>query len=190
MNNIEVGCQRRDQCSKNPCHSGGQCTDLWKTFSCTCQRPYLGNQCQYSEYFFPPSSGQIFNFIDGSLMVILVFLLQNSRTIFRCMMPSSHTFFLRFIPPKSVTCFCQVWVLFFSFSTCFNLALAQKYLHIYAFFKLIDLLLWFLRGLHLKFYFFLWVPISLHTCSLSGWFKMHWSMDHRALLCTSHWVTF
>ncbi|XP_060527208.1 protein crumbs [Cylas formicarius] len=46
--NIEVGCTREPQCSPNPCHSGGHCTDLWRTFSCTCERPYLGNTCQHN----------------------------------------------------------------------------------------------------------------------------------------------
>ncbi|XP_065210644.1 protein crumbs isoform X2 [Planococcus citri] len=48
MQGVEVGCQRRDQCHPNPCHSGGMCTDLWKNFSCSCPRPYLGETCQYN----------------------------------------------------------------------------------------------------------------------------------------------
>lgn len=47
---VEVGCQREPQCMPNPCHSGGHCTDMWRDFSCTCARPYLGHTCQYSEY--------------------------------------------------------------------------------------------------------------------------------------------
>lgn len=46
---VEVGCPREDQCKPNPCHNGGTCTDLWRNFSCACERPYLGHTCQYSE---------------------------------------------------------------------------------------------------------------------------------------------
>lgn len=45
---IEIGCVRTAKCDPNPCHSGGRCTDKWRTFSCTCERPYLGNTCQYN----------------------------------------------------------------------------------------------------------------------------------------------
>ncbi|KAL1131733.1 hypothetical protein AAG570_011346 [Ranatra chinensis] len=45
---VEVGCKREAQCQPNPCHSGGHCTDLWRNFSCTCERPYLGHTCQYN----------------------------------------------------------------------------------------------------------------------------------------------
>jgi protein crumbs len=48
---VEVGCPREDQCKPNPCHNGGKCTDLWRNFSCACERPYLGHTCQYSECF-------------------------------------------------------------------------------------------------------------------------------------------
>lgn len=46
--NITVGCPRTDQCARNPCHSGGHCTDLWRDFSCSCVRPFLGHTCQYN----------------------------------------------------------------------------------------------------------------------------------------------
>ncbi|CAH0559053.1 unnamed protein product [Brassicogethes aeneus] len=46
--NVEVGCTRKPQCDPNPCRSGGQCTDRWRDFSCTCERPYLGHTCQYN----------------------------------------------------------------------------------------------------------------------------------------------
>ncbi|KAB0800392.1 hypothetical protein PPYR_06132 [Photinus pyralis] len=46
--NVDVGCQREPQCNPNPCHSGGHCTDKWRDFSCTCERPYLGHTCQYN----------------------------------------------------------------------------------------------------------------------------------------------
>ncbi|KAK9871195.1 hypothetical protein WA026_011476 [Henosepilachna vigintioctopunctata] len=45
---VEKGCKRTPQCKPNPCESGGQCTDKWREFSCTCRRPYLGNTCQYN----------------------------------------------------------------------------------------------------------------------------------------------
>lgn len=48
--NVEVGCLREPQCYPNPCYSGGRCTDLWRDFSCTCERPYLGHTCQYSKF--------------------------------------------------------------------------------------------------------------------------------------------
>lgn len=51
FNNVDVGCTRRPQCDPNPCQSGGHCTDRWRNFSCTCERPYLGHTCQYSKYF-------------------------------------------------------------------------------------------------------------------------------------------
>ncbi|CAB3373706.1 Hypothetical predicted protein [Cloeon dipterum] len=44
---VEAGCQRIEQCKPNPCEAGGTCTDLWKTFSCACQRPRLGITCQH-----------------------------------------------------------------------------------------------------------------------------------------------
>ncbi|XP_069695931.1 protein crumbs isoform X4 [Periplaneta americana] len=48
MMGIEVGCPREDQCKPNPCVNGGICTDLWKNFSCTCERPYLGHTCEHN----------------------------------------------------------------------------------------------------------------------------------------------
>ncbi|KAJ8972695.1 hypothetical protein NQ314_000062 [Rhamnusium bicolor] len=46
--NVDIGCLREPQCNPNPCHSGGHCTDRWRDFSCTCERPYLGHTCQYN----------------------------------------------------------------------------------------------------------------------------------------------
>lgn len=47
---VQSTCPRVEQCGpRNPCHSGGRCTDLWTSFHCTCQRPYLGHTCQYSK---------------------------------------------------------------------------------------------------------------------------------------------
>jgi len=46
--NTEKGCIRKDQCNPNPCMNDGLCTDLWRTYSCQCHRPFLGSSCQYS----------------------------------------------------------------------------------------------------------------------------------------------
>lgn len=46
--NVEEGCQRTSQCEPNPCNSNGLCTDLWHTYSCTCQRPHFGQTCKYN----------------------------------------------------------------------------------------------------------------------------------------------
>lgn len=46
--NVQEGCQRKPQCDPNPCNSNGQCTDLWHTYRCTCQRPHLGPTCKYN----------------------------------------------------------------------------------------------------------------------------------------------
>ncbi|XP_067637731.1 protein crumbs isoform X2 [Eurosta solidaginis] len=48
LTNIQAGCPRTEQCTPNPCHSNGACTDLWHTFSCTCQRPHFGHTCKYN----------------------------------------------------------------------------------------------------------------------------------------------
>ncbi|XP_050423737.1 protein crumbs isoform X2 [Adelges cooleyi] len=66
LTNIDIGCQRNDQCNPNPCHNSGHCTDLWKTFSCTCERPYLGNTCQYS---FPAATFGHENITNGLVTV-------------------------------------------------------------------------------------------------------------------------
>lgn len=48
LENVEPGCSRVEQCVPNPCGSNGQCIDEWHTFSCECQRPHLGDRCQYN----------------------------------------------------------------------------------------------------------------------------------------------
>ncbi|XP_055602052.1 protein crumbs isoform X2 [Uranotaenia lowii] len=48
LHNIDIGCPRTPQCEPNPCNSNGHCTDLWRTFSCSCQRPHLGHTCKYN----------------------------------------------------------------------------------------------------------------------------------------------
>lgn len=45
---VEMGCPRTDHCRPNPCQNQGTCNDLWTFFNCSCQRPYLGDTCQFS----------------------------------------------------------------------------------------------------------------------------------------------
>ncbi|KAI9551727.1 hypothetical protein GHT06_022063 [Daphnia sinensis] len=45
---VEMGCPRTDHCRPNPCQNEGTCNDLWTFFNCSCQRPYLGDTCQFS----------------------------------------------------------------------------------------------------------------------------------------------
>lgn len=46
---VQIGCERREQCSPNneTCLNGGTCTDLWTKFNCECPRPFLGERCSY-----------------------------------------------------------------------------------------------------------------------------------------------
>ena len=48
QHNAEKGCGRTDQCNPNPCMNDGVCTDLWRKYSCQCNRPFLGSSCQYT----------------------------------------------------------------------------------------------------------------------------------------------
>uniref|UniRef100_A0ABD2VS18 Protein crumbs n=1 Tax=Trichogramma kaykai TaxID=54128 RepID=A0ABD2VS18_9HYME len=48
MLNVEAGCPREEQCAPNPCKNNGHCTDCWRDFSCKCERPFLGQTCQYN----------------------------------------------------------------------------------------------------------------------------------------------
>jgi protein crumbs len=45
---VTKGCPRTNQCNPNPCING-KCTDLWHNFTCECERPYLGDRCQYGK---------------------------------------------------------------------------------------------------------------------------------------------
>ncbi|XP_068155556.1 protein crumbs isoform X3 [Drosophila tropicalis] len=45
---VQSGCPRTEQCKPNPCHSNGECTDLWHTFRCVCPRPFFGHTCQHN----------------------------------------------------------------------------------------------------------------------------------------------
>ncbi|XP_025835498.1 protein crumbs isoform X2 [Agrilus planipennis] len=73
---VEVGCHREPQCSPNPCHSGGHCTDKWRHFSCICERPYLGPTCQYN--YTPATFG--YENITNSLVTVTA-KDQNKRSI-------------------------------------------------------------------------------------------------------------
>ncbi|KAB7501347.1 Fibropellin-1 [Armadillidium nasatum] len=53
--NIIEDCLREPQCDPNPCHNSGKCSDLWTSFKCNCQRPYLGDTCRMS--FTPATFG-------------------------------------------------------------------------------------------------------------------------------------
>jgi protein crumbs len=48
LEKVEIGCPRKEQCTPNPCNSHGHCSDLWHTFKCTCERPFLGKTCKYN----------------------------------------------------------------------------------------------------------------------------------------------
>lgn len=48
LEKVEEGCPRKEQCRPNPCNSNGHCEDLWHTFKCTCERPFLGKTCKYN----------------------------------------------------------------------------------------------------------------------------------------------
>ena len=54
---IEEGCPREEQCTPNPCLNDGQCVDLWSSYKCNCERPYLGETCQMSELCAEPLGG-------------------------------------------------------------------------------------------------------------------------------------
>ncbi|XP_050730772.1 protein crumbs-like isoform X2 [Eriocheir sinensis] len=45
---VDEGCPRVEQCSPNPCLNEGQCVDLWSSYKCNCERPFLGDTCQLS----------------------------------------------------------------------------------------------------------------------------------------------
>ncbi|XP_078685406.1 uncharacterized protein LOC144918448 isoform X12 [Branchiostoma floridae x Branchiostoma belcheri] len=45
---IAEGCDRKDQCNPDPCSGKGVCTDEWIQFTCDCERPYTGNNCNYT----------------------------------------------------------------------------------------------------------------------------------------------
>ncbi|KAK9511458.1 hypothetical protein O3M35_000110 [Rhynocoris fuscipes] len=80
---VEVGCKREPQCDPNPCHSGGHCTDLWRNFSCSCERPYLGHTCQYN------LTAATFGHENITDSVVTVLVDQNARRAVRSIMDIS-----------------------------------------------------------------------------------------------------
>ncbi|XP_038601831.1 protein crumbs homolog 2 [Tachyglossus aculeatus] len=42
---LQLGCNRTEWCSGQPCAHGGHCHDLWTSFRCDCPRPYQGTTC-------------------------------------------------------------------------------------------------------------------------------------------------
>ncbi|CAJ0968186.1 unnamed protein product [Ranitomeya imitator] len=43
---LELGCQGEDMCNRAPCQHGGQCQDLFNSFSCTCPSGWEGVHCE------------------------------------------------------------------------------------------------------------------------------------------------
>ncbi|XP_073446794.1 protein crumbs homolog 2 [Dendrobates tinctorius] len=43
---LELGCQGEDVCNHSPCQHGGQCQDLFNSFSCTCPSGWEGVHCE------------------------------------------------------------------------------------------------------------------------------------------------
>ena len=46
--NAQAGCNGTDVCGNNPCNNGGNCTDHWNAYSCTCPKGYAGDTCSLS----------------------------------------------------------------------------------------------------------------------------------------------
>ncbi|KAM8930636.1 protein crumbs homolog 1 [Pelodytes ibericus] len=65
LDNIEVGCKRRDHCEGYPCQNRGHCVNLWLSYRCECYRPYRGDNCS-SEY-------EVGRFGQGDLMSYAIF---------------------------------------------------------------------------------------------------------------------
>ncbi|XP_068222449.1 protein crumbs isoform X2 [Palaemon carinicauda] len=65
---VEEGCPREEQCSPNPCMNDGECKDMWTSYLCNCQRPYLGDTCQLS---FTPATFGNEDILDSLVTVII-----------------------------------------------------------------------------------------------------------------------
>lgn len=65
---VEEGCPREEQCSPNPCMNDGECKDMWTSFLCNCQRPYLGDTCELS---FTPATFGNEDILDSLVTVII-----------------------------------------------------------------------------------------------------------------------
>ncbi|KAG8447867.1 hypothetical protein GDO86_015106 [Hymenochirus boettgeri] len=42
---MELGCNKTEWCSPNPCNNNAQCVDRWSNFTCECKRPFRGPTC-------------------------------------------------------------------------------------------------------------------------------------------------
>lgn len=74
---VERGCPRTDQCQPNPCHSNGHCIDEWHEFSCVCERPHLGQRCQFN------ITAATFAHENASLATVVVNVTETARRIVR-----------------------------------------------------------------------------------------------------------
>ena len=46
--NVDIGCNRQEQCGAKTCKNSGNCIDLWESYSCICNRPFLGQSCEFN----------------------------------------------------------------------------------------------------------------------------------------------
>lgn len=74
---VERGCPRTNQCDPNPCHSNGHCIDEWHEFSCVCERPQLGQRCQFN------ITAATFAHENASLSTVVVNVTEAARRIVR-----------------------------------------------------------------------------------------------------------
>ena len=44
---IVGSCTWKNHCSSLPCNNGGNCTDLWNDFKCSCSKGFSGKECSY-----------------------------------------------------------------------------------------------------------------------------------------------
>ena len=45
MNGVNHGCPSNNPCSSSPCLYGGDCTDVWFAYNCSCQTGFSGKNC-------------------------------------------------------------------------------------------------------------------------------------------------
>lgn len=77
LTHVERGCPRTNQCDPNPCHSNGHCIDEWHEFSCVCERPHLGQRCQFN------ITAATFAHENASLSTVVVNVTEAARRIVR-----------------------------------------------------------------------------------------------------------
>lgn len=105
LENVVPGCDRVAQCDPNPCGSNGQCIDEWHTFSCSCQRPHLGDRCQYN------ITAATFGHENTTHSVVLVNVTEIARRMVRSVIdismfirtrqPTGHVFYIGSDPKKT-----------------------------------------------------------------------------------------